>query len=94
MANVETNSRYATMLGLFVASSSVGILSNIAVDFASDHNWPKTAKLIKNASPFVQSGFDFLKRIESKKQLSVLEQTIGKELLEIKEKISMLNKKK
>lgn len=68
--------RKEKMLGLFVASSAIRLLSDQAAQYADQKKYHQMADFIRKASPYAITSIDLLNKLESNKRLSSLEKSL------------------
>jgi hypothetical protein len=82
--------RRLKMVGLFVASNTIELLSNITAKFAENHMYPQTAQIIRRVSPYTIKVIDLLSRIDSNKRISSLEKVLVRDVSEINRSLQEL----
>jgi hypothetical protein len=86
----STRERQLKMVGLFVASNTIELLSNITAKFAEQHMYPQTAQIIRRVSPYTIKVIDLLSRIDSNKRISSLEKVLLRDVSNINRSLEEL----
>jgi hypothetical protein len=84
--------RRLKMVGLFVASNAIELLSEAAAKFADDHNYHQTAQIIRRISPYAVKSVDLFSKMDSNKRIASLERVLARDISEIKRNLYDLKK--
>jgi hypothetical protein len=84
----QMRARRLKMVGLFVASNVIELLSDTAAKFADRHNYHQAAQIIRKFSPYTIKSIDLFSKIDSNKRLSNLEKVLARDISEIKKLLS------
>jgi esterase/lipase len=90
----SSDPKYATMVGLFVASAAVNIFLKKALGYAHDKNLPEAATIIQNITPYVDTAFKLLNRLDSNFKSRTWEAHMDEKMSDIQTQIQALTKLK
>jgi hypothetical protein len=85
--------RRLKMVGLFVASNVIEMLSETVAKFAESKNYLQTAHLIRKIAPYTIKSIDLFNKIDSNKRISSLERVLVQDISEMKKQLSSMNAK-
>ena len=86
----QMKARRLKMVGLFVASNVVELLSGTMAKYAESHNYHQTAQIIRQISPYAMKSIDLFNKIDSNKRISSLERVLARDISEIKKQLSFI----